>query len=86
MAGTWRTITFSLPAEMAQRLDDATKSEGCTRSELLRAAVQRFIVEEPDWQRLLRYGESRTAEIGIRSDDVAELVEEYRADRDPARA
>ena len=86
MARTSRTITFSLPAEMAQRLDDATRSEGCTRSELLRAAVQRFIVEERDWRRLLHYGEARAEELGISSDDVADLVEEHRADADLARA
>ncbi len=77
MPRTTRTITFSLPPEMAERLDQAMQGQGRSRSEFLRDAVVRYI-EECEWRQLLRYGEERTRERGIGPEDVAGLVEEYR--------
>ena len=36
--------------------------------------------EDREWEELLRYGERRARELGIRPADVARLVEEYRAE------
>ena len=79
MPRTTRTITFSLPPEMAERLDEAMQSQGRSRSEFLRDAVLRYI-EECEWRQLLRYGEERARERGIGPEDVAGLVNEYRAE------
>ena len=79
MPRTTKTITFSLPPEMADRVDQVMKQQGRSRSEFLRDAVLRYI-EECEWRQLLQYGEERAREKGIGPEDVAGLVEEYRAE------
>ena len=79
MPRTTKTITFSLPPEMAYRVDEVMKQQGRSRSEFLREAVLRYI-EECEWRQLLQYGDERTREKGIGPEDVAGLVEEYRAE------
>ena len=79
MPRTTKTITFSLPQEMAERLDQAMQGQDRSRSEFLREAVTRYI-EECEWRQLLQYGDQRTREQGIGPEDVAGLVEEYRAE------
>ena len=79
MPRTTRTITFSLPPEMAERLDEAMHQQGRSRSEFLREAVLRYI-EECEWRQLLQYGEERARGRGIGPEDVARLVEEYQAE------
>lgn len=79
MPRTTRTITFSLPPAMAERVEDATRQQGRSRSEFLREAVLRYI-EECEWRQLLHYGEERAREMGVGPEDVSRLVEEYRAE------
>ncbi len=79
MPRTTKTITFSLPPDMAKRVDQAMKQQGRSRSEFLREAVLRYI-EECEWRQLLRYGEGRAREKGLGPEDVARLVEEYRSE------
>ena len=79
MPRTTKTITFSLPPEMADRVDQVMKQQGRSRSEFLREALLRYI-EEFEWRQLLQYGEQRAREKGIGPEDVAGLVEEYRAE------
>lgn len=79
MPRTTKTITFSLPPEMAERVDAAMAGQGKSRSEFLRDAVVRYI-QECEWRQLLRYGEERARERGIGPEDVAGLVEDYRAE------
>ena len=85
MPRTTKTITFSLPPEMADQVDEAMRQQGRTRSEFLREAVLRYI-EECEWRQLLRYGEERARERGIGPEDVAGLVEQYRAEVDRSQA
>ena len=79
MPRTTKTITFSLPPEMADWVDDVVKQQGRSRSDVLREAVLRYI-EECEWKQLLQYGQERAREKGIRPEDVTDLVEEYRAE------
>ena len=79
MSRTTRTITFSLPPEMADRVDEVMRQQGRPRSEFLRDAVLRYI-EECEWRQLLQYGEERARERGLEPEDVAALVDEYRAE------
>ena len=84
MPRTTKTITFSLPPEMADRVDEVMKQQGRSRSEFLREAVLRYF-EECEWRQLLQYGEERAREKGIGPEDVAGLVEEYRAEVSSSR-
>ena len=79
MPKTTRNITFSLPSEMAERVEEAMQQQGCSRSEFLREAVLRYI-EECEWRQLLQYGEERAREQGIGPESVADVVEEYRTE------
>ena len=79
MPRTTKTMTFSLAPEMAERVDRVTRRQGRSRSEFLREAVLRYM-EECEWRQLLHYGEQRAREKGIGPDDVADLVEDYRAE------
>ena len=85
MPRTTKTITFSLPPEMADRVDEAMRQQGRSRSEFLREAVLRYI-EECEWRQLLRYGEERAREKGIGPEDVANLVEQYRVEVNSSQA
>ena len=58
MPRTTKTITFSLPPEMAERLDEVMQQQGRSRSEFLRDAVLRYI-EECEWRQLLKGGDQR---------------------------
>ena len=84
MPRTTRTITFSLPPEMADRVDEVMRQQGRSRSEFLREAVLRYI-QECEWRQLLQYGEDRARAKGIGPEDVAGLVEEYRAEVSSSR-
>ena len=85
MPQTTRKITFSLPREMADQVENMAKQEGVSRSALLLEALSRYL-EENEWQQLLRYGEQRTSEQKITPEDVSRLVEEYRAEIGSSRA
>ena len=71
-------MTFSLAPDMADRVDEVTRRQGRSRSEFLREAMLRYM-EECEWRHLLQYGERRAREEGVGLEDVADLVEEYRA-------
>jgi len=55
------------------------KQQRRSRSEFLREAVLRYI-QECEWRQLLQYGEARARAKGIGPEDVAGLVDEYRAE------
>ncbi len=78
MSRTTKTITFSLPLEMAEKVEELVKQEGSTKSALLRKALRRYIAER-EWQQLFEYGKRRSRDQGIAREDVGRLVEEYRA-------
>ena len=85
MPRTTKTITFSLPPDMADKVDEVMNQQGRSKSEFLREAVLRYI-EEWEWRQLLKYGEEMAREKGIGPEDVADLAEEYRAEVGSARA
>ena len=49
-----KTITFSLPPEMAEQVQDVMRDEGRTMSELVREALRNYM-EEREWLRTIRY-------------------------------
>ncbi|MDE3268436.1 MAG: ribbon-helix-helix domain-containing protein [Chloroflexota bacterium] len=53
-----KTITFSLPPEMAEQVQDVMRDEGRTMSELIREALRNYM-EEREWLRTIRYEKLR---------------------------
>ena len=49
-----KTITFSLPPEMAEQVQNVMREEGRTMSELIREALRNYM-EEREWLRIIRY-------------------------------
>ena len=77
MARPTKSITFSVPHDMAVRVDELMVRQRRSRSDLLRDAVLSY-VEECEWRQVLRYGEQRATDLDIDAKEVAPLVEEYR--------
>jgi CopG family transcriptional regulator/antitoxin EndoAI len=79
MPRTTKTITISLPPEMAEQVEKIRREEGRTKSELLREALRQYILERR-LRSLALYGQRRAKELGITPDDVERLVDEYRTE------
>jgi metal-responsive CopG/Arc/MetJ family transcriptional regulator len=78
MAVSRRTVTVSLPPELAKRVDRAAKAEGRTRSELFRQALQQYLAVAERWDRIFTYGEELAARTGVTEQDVQRAVESKR--------
>ena len=61
-----KTITFSLPPEMAERVQDVMREEGRTMSELIREALRNYM-EEREWIRTIRCEKLKERESGCKS-------------------
>jgi len=75
-----KTLSLSLPPELAREAERIAKREGRTRSEVFREALRRYI-QEQRWTDLRRYGGQQARKLGIREPDVQRLVQEYRKGR-----
>lgn len=84
MPRSTRTITFSLSPAIADRIEQVTKEQGRSRSQLIREALLHY-VEECEWRQLFQYGEKRARAMGLGPEDVSPLVEEYRDETGPSR-
>ena len=56
-----KTITFSLPPEMADKVQNVMREEGRTMSELIREALRNYM-EERQWLRTVRHERLRERE------------------------
>ena len=68
-----KTITFSLPPEMAERVQNVMREEGRTMSELIREALRNYM-EEREWLSNIRYErlkerEKEREDTGRRTDE-----------------
>ena len=77
MGRTTKTITISVPPEMEALIKELMRTEGRTRSELLREALRRY-VRDQEWRDLLRYGQNQARETGIREEEIEDIVDAYR--------
>jgi len=77
MARVTKTITLSLPPEMADKIEELMKEEGRTRSELLREALRRY-AEEQEWKKIYRYGEMKARKKRITEDQVEDIIDARR--------
>ena len=69
-----RTITFSLPPEMAEQVRQVMHEEGRTMSELVREAL-RLYMEEREWRRQERLERLHTRQTTQEDDEGGELNE-----------
>ncbi|MBE0448367.1 MAG: CopG family transcriptional regulator [Actinobacteria bacterium] len=68
---TTKVLTFSLPPETAEKIEELAKKERRTKSELLREMV--YVYEErqaeAEWQELFAFGEKTTKRFGIKNEE-----------------
>ena len=69
-----RTITFSLPPEMAEQVRQVMHEEGRTMSELVREAL-RLYMEEREWRRMERLERLRSRQTTQEDDAGGETNE-----------
>ena len=62
-------ITFTAPAELAAKINEAAEADGCSRSEFLRQAIERYI-RDREWAEIYRYGEQQAKKMGIKPEDI----------------
>ena len=77
MARVTRTISLSVPPKLMVKIDQLTKEESRTRSELFREALRRYI-EEQEWKKIFEYGRLKAKSLGITKDQVEDIVDAYR--------
>ena len=77
MGRTTKTISLSVPPEMAEKIKELMKKEGRTRSELIREALRRY-VEEQEWKEIYRYGEMKAREKRITEDQIEDIIDARR--------
>lgn len=81
MGRTAKTVTISLPPELARRVDQRVRKEGRTRSELFRVAILRYLDDLERWRRLTALSRKRGRELGVTEDEILEAVMEDRRKR-----
>jgi CopG family transcriptional regulator/antitoxin EndoAI len=76
-----RTVTISLPPELARRAERAARSEGRSRSELFREALRQYLDRRDRWDRIFAAGEEAVARLGVDEQVVRSAVESRRRRR-----
>lgn len=70
-----RTVTISLPPELAARVDEVADREGRSRSELFREAARQYLRRQEHWDRIFAYGERAAARSGAEDEEqVSEIL------------
>jgi CopG family transcriptional regulator/antitoxin EndoAI len=73
-----RTLTISLPANLAREIDRLAKQERRSRSELLREAFRQYVERRQRWAKIFSYAEVLAERAGAAEDDVLRAVKERR--------
>jgi CopG family transcriptional regulator/antitoxin EndoAI len=74
---TTKTLSVTLPPEMLSRAEKLAKRENRTMSELVREALRHY-ERQHWWEETNAYGRARAQSLGIREEDVEQLIHESR--------
>ena len=78
---TTKIMTLSLPPEMVKEVENISKEENRTKSELFREALRKYI-NDKRWLQIRQWGLKTTRELGISGEeDVDMLIHEARKAR-----
>ena len=78
---TTKVMTLSLPPEMAKEVEDISKEENRTKSELFREALRKYI-NDKRWLQIRQWGLKTRRELGISTEkEVNTLVHQARKAR-----
>ena len=76
-----RTVTVSLPPELAQEVDRAARKEGRSRSEMFREALRQYLGRRERWDRIFKLGEAAAQNLNVTEQDVTAAVKARRRSR-----
>jgi CopG family transcriptional regulator/antitoxin EndoAI len=76
-----KLLSVSIPDELMRDAEAVARSQGKTKSELVRDALRRQVQLER-LREVQRYGRNRAEERGIGPEDAEELVDQIRGSRD----
>ncbi|MGH2529769.1 MAG: CopG family ribbon-helix-helix protein [Actinomycetota bacterium] len=74
-----RTVTISLPPELARRVDRVARAEGRSRSELFREALRQYLERQERWKRIFATGEQVARDLAIDEAEVLKAVKDRRS-------
>ena len=77
---TSKIVSITLPPAMVKQADKLARKENRTKSELVREALRRYIVQQ-EFKELQRYGVDQAKRQGLKPSDVNRLIHEYRAEQ-----
>jgi Arc/MetJ-type ribon-helix-helix transcriptional regulator len=76
-----KPISVSLPANVLREMQRAAREEACTRSDLIRDAIQQYLASRR-WWRLRQWGAEVAERLGLKSEaDLRRLLDRVRAER-----
>lgn len=73
-----RTVTISLPPELAKRVDAAADRENRSRSELFREALRQYLERQDRWERIFALGDETARRTGLDEAAVLKAVKTKR--------
>ena len=76
-SGEPTAVTVTLQPEITAEVERVAEEEGCTKSELLELALNKYLSDRR-WQKMLRENEANARKLGIFPEDVQRFVYEVR--------
>ena len=75
-------INISLPKSLLKEIDKQSSKESRSRSELIREAARKYIIQSREWEEIFAYGKKIGRKMGVKSEeDVDRIVHEFRHGR-----
>jgi len=79
MARQTKIVNMSLPLDIYNQADEIAKKRGVSRSEILKKALEVYIMQEKRWELIYKWGEEKAKELKIKDEeDVERLIQEFR--------
>ena len=75
-------VSFSLPQETCEQLEELAEWMGISKSEVLGKALKQYFASEKRWQQIRRYGEETAKRLGLKDEgDIDRMIHEFRQDK-----
>jgi len=79
MARQTKIVNMSLPLDIYNQADEIAKKRGVSRSEILKKALEVYIMQEKRWELIYKWGEEKVKELKVKDEeDVERLIREFR--------
>jgi metal-responsive CopG/Arc/MetJ family transcriptional regulator len=77
----YKNINIAFPEDILNEIDNQSRIESRTRSELIRESVRVYLATEK-WKKIREYGERKRYELGlVNEEQVEDLIDGYRNEK-----